>query len=79
MFVSGRLSSLLKYLWARPGAYPRVDLLNGVRIGKLWPYSQTLYWAGMACQEQNLQITKNDLKRDLFYKLFTTVTTAAIS
>jgi len=38
LFLEG-LSSLLQFLWARKGKYPRVDNLKGVSLG---PYTQTL-------------------------------------
>jgi hypothetical protein len=34
MLVPGKLSSLVYCLWARPGAYPRMDHLKGSPIGQ---------------------------------------------
>ncbi len=56
MFVGK--SSIFKTLTAigiSPGAYPRVEKLKGVSLGRLQPYLQTLDQAKKACQGQTLK------------------------
>jgi hypothetical protein len=45
-----RLSSLVYSLWARPGAYPRVEHLKGSSIGQapILPTNIRLSWKGLA-------------------------------
>ncbi len=44
VFAPASLSGLVYCLWARPGAYPRVEHL--FHFGRLLPYQQALHYPG---------------------------------
>jgi hypothetical protein len=58
-FALAGLSSPIKCLRVRPGAYPRVKHLKRTYLLRLRPYSQTLSYNGKTCHGQALQLITN--------------------